>query len=100
MEYVKDIRLDDSNDVIIDNGDFELTFSDQIHIEHIIRSNKGYWLETPLLGVGIIDELNSSNSRQRLKQDIRRQLVLDNFNVKEVSITGSMEIDIDAERKI
>ncbi len=100
MENVKDIRLDENGDLKIDSGDFELTESDTRHIENILRSHKGHWFEFPLLGVGILDELNNSNSRQELKQNIRRQLVFDNYTVKEIKLTDDLEIDIDANRRI
>jgi hypothetical protein len=100
MAEVKDIRLDEKGDIAIIRGDFAIEPSDQTHIEHILISNKGYFFEHPLLGVGIIDELNGSKSKQELKQTIRRQLVFDNFSVKKVSISQSNEIDINAVRKI
>ena len=100
MTEAKDIRTDSDGDIAIIAGDFDIEGSDQIHIEHILRSNKGYFFEHPLLGVGIINELNGSKSKQELKQNIRRQLVLDNFSVKKVTISKSNEIDINAVRKI
>ena len=100
MDKARDIRLDEYGDVKIDTGDFDIVDSDQTHIEHILLSNQGYWFEHLLLGVGIIDEIKSSNSRQELKQNIRRQLVFDNFAVREVLINGDMTVDIDALRKI
>lgn len=99
MEAI-DIRLDEDEDIKIDSGDFDLTESDTRHIEHILKSHKGHWFEYPLLGVGILDELYSSNSRQELKQNIRRQLVFDNYTVKEIIISNDIEVSIDAERKI
>ena len=96
----KDIKLDENGDAAIVRGDFSMVDSDQIHIEHILLSNKGYWFENPLLGVGIIDEQNGSRTRQELKQNIRRQLVFDNFAVKKIDISQDNEIDINAVRKI
>lgn len=96
----KDIKLDENGDAAIIRGDFATTESDQVHIEHILLSNKGYWFENPLLGVGIIDEQNGSRTRQELKQNIRRQLTLDNFSVKKIEITQENEININAVRKI
>lgn len=100
MIKVTDIRLDDSGDVSIKNGDFETHISDPTHIEHILLSNKGYWFENPLLGVGIIDEIKGNTSAQELKQNIRRNLVLDEFSVKGISISSDSEINIDAIRRI
>lgn len=96
---VKDFKLDQNGDLDTTGGDFLLNESDQVHIEHILKSNKGYWLETPLLGVGLINELNGSKTRQELKQNIRRQLVLDNYTVKEVTISDEFKIGIDAIRR-
>ncbi len=95
-----DFKLDDFGDLEINKGDFPVNDSDQIHIEHILKSNKGYWFENPLLGVGIVNEIKSSTTRQRLKQDIRRNLVLDNYSVKEISISNDFEININALRKL
>lgn len=97
---VKDFDLDQDGDLNIKNGDFALAESDQVHIEHILKSNKGFFFETPLLGVGIIQELNGSKTRQELKQTIRRQLVLDNYSVKEISISEDFKIGINAVRRI
>lgn len=96
---VLDIEIGQDNDLVIRNGDFSLKESDQLHIEHILKSNKGYWFENPLLGVGLINELNGSKSSQELKQTIRRQLVLDNYSVKSVSISQDFKIEINAIRK-
>lgn len=96
----KDIRLTDDGDLAVIKGDFSVTDSDQLHIEHILKSNRGYWFEHPLLGVGIIDEQKGARTRQSLKQTIRRQLVLDNFAVKKVAISQDNIIDINAVRKI
>jgi hypothetical protein len=97
---VKDFKLDQDGDLEIKGGDFQLVESDQVHIEHILKSNKGYYFETPLLGVGIINEVNGPKTRQELKQTIRRQLVLDNYSVKEVNINEDFKIGIDATRRI
>lgn len=96
----KDIRLDENGDALIVGGDFAVIESDQTHIQHILESNKGYWFDNPLLGVGLINELNGSKSTQELKQDIRRQLIFDNFNVKKITISNAGVIDINAVRKI
>ncbi len=96
---VTDVRLDEDGDVLISSGDFRVTESDPIHIEHILISNKGYWFENPLVGVGIIDEIKGSTPKQKLKQTIRRQLVLDNYSVKNVSISEDSKIDINTIRR-
>lgn len=96
----KDFKLNAEGDLEITRGDFPVIESDQVHINHILISNKGYWFDNPLLGVGIIDEINGATPRQALKQNIRRQLVLDNYNVQNIAISSDYEIDINAVRKI
>ena len=91
----KDISFDD--DIVISNGDFLLFDSEEVHIENILKANRGYFFETPLIGYGIIKEINGSKSIQEQKQDIRRQLTLDNYNVQLVKIEGS-NISINAKR--
>lgn len=97
--FAKDFRLNEDGDLDITRGDFPVVESDQVHIEHILISNKGYFFESPLLGVGIINEINGSTSRQLLKQQIRRQLVFDNYAVKRVEISENYELDINAIRQ-
>jgi hypothetical protein len=97
---VKDLNLTDLGDLEIIGGDFNLKESDQTHIEHLLISNKGNWFESPLIGVGLIDELKGSKTNQELKQDIRRQLTLDNFSVKRVDFSENGEININANRKL
>lgn len=96
----KDFKLDDDGDLKVSKGDFLLHESDQVHIEHILLSNKGFWFENPFLGVGIIDEIHGATPRQVLKQNIRRQLVFDNFTVQSVGISDEYAIDINAVRRI
>ena len=100
MKRLKDFKLNDEGDIEIRKGDFFLQESDEVHIEHIIKSNKGYFFEFPLLGVGIIEQIKSSTPRQELKQNIRRQLIYDNFSVKKITLSNDYEIDINAVRKI
>jgi hypothetical protein len=91
----KDIKFE--NDIVIVNGDFSLFDSDEVHIENILKANRGYFFETPLIGLGIVNEINGSKSIQELKQNIRRQLMLDNFSVQLVQISDG-KIDINAKR--
>lgn len=95
----KDIKLDINGDLDFDH-DFKVTESDDVHIEHIIESNQGYWFEHLLLGVGIVNEINGSTPAQQLKQNIRRNLVLDNYSVKIVEVLPDAVINVDAKRNM
>ena len=96
----KDIKLNPDGDLEIARGDFPIDESDQVHINHILLSNKGYWFQNPLLGVGIIDEINGATPKQALRQSIRRQLIYDDYTVQNVDISDDYIIDINAVRKI
>jgi hypothetical protein len=95
MDPVKDIKF--IEDLVILNGDFQLFESDETHIENILKANKGFFFETPLIGLGIVNELKGSKNVQELKQDVRRQLIMDNFNVQLIQISEG-SIDIKAKR--
>lgn len=85
----KDIALNDSVDLFIDNGDFVVVESDQVHIEHIILAEKGNWREWPVLGVGIMRYLNERGrvqNRVGLQRKIRVQLEYDNLNVTQLHL--------------
>jgi hypothetical protein len=92
-----DILFDD-NDVIVKDGDFFISDSDQQHIKHILIADKGQFRQWPLIGVGIRRQSNGSTNKQDLKQLIRVQLRSDNFTVKKLEISGTMDITIDAKR--
>ncbi len=94
---VKDIRLNDEQDLDINGGDFSLMESDDRHIEDIFSANTGYFFETPLIGLNLIQKLKGSSLGQGFKQAVRRQLVLDNFSVERLTINEG-KININAKR--
>jgi hypothetical protein len=72
----KDILLNN----IFKNGDFNVDFSDEQHIEHVIVSEKGHFKHHPLLGVGIMHYAHAPMSPQiaaELNREIRLQLEVD-----------------------
>lgn len=96
----KDIILDETtNDLIIENGDFRIGESDQQHIQTILHAQAGQFYETPLIGVGILDHLNSGITAARIKNIITKHLTSDNYEVKNVSVADDFTIEIDAVRK-
>lgn len=91
-----------TDDMVIDQGDFKVIESDQQHIDHIIRAEKGNFYEHPDLGVGAINLLNSSETRQRINQIITDNLVKDDYVVKDIIIERSEDetvIQVDATRR-
>ena len=50
---VKDIKLDDDFDLVIENGDFKVSSSDMQHLQLICITDLGHWKQFPLMGSGI-----------------------------------------------
>jgi len=98
---IKDITLDDTYDLVIENGDFKISDSDMQHIELICITDLGHWKQYPLLGVGIENYIASSGQTEALKRSINIQLASDGYNVKRVDVYGineSFTYSIDATR--
>ncbi len=98
-DAVKDI-LFENDDLVIIGGDLKVNKSDQMHIEHIIRADKGHFRQHPLVGVGALRNQNASLNPAQLKQDIRIQLIGDNYAVKEIIITEDFKVSVNATRKL
>ena len=45
---VKDIKLDDDFDLVIENGDFKVSSSDMQHIQLICITDLGHWKQFPI----------------------------------------------------
>lgn len=97
-----DIKLTDTNDLYItDDGDFKIADSDACHIEQILISEPGHWRASPLTGIGILKSLNAPTTtvtNQALKQRIKLQLELDDYQVNSIDLTNPLDINIDANR--
>ena len=95
-----DLLLNSDDEMIIKNGDFLIGVSDEQHIDHIVRFNKGDVLDSPLTGVGIEGYINgalSSKGKDEFKREIRLQLEADGAKrvriefLEELNIEGSYE---------
>lgn len=98
---IKDIIIDDNFDLIIENGDFKVSESDQQHIQLICITAIGSFKNAPLMGVGIEQYISSSGQSESLKRAISVQLAADGYKVNEILTKGfneSFEYSIDAIR--
>ncbi|MEO6901543.1 MAG: oxidase [Bacteroidia bacterium] len=86
---VKDIILDDDNDLEIQNGDFVISLSDQQHVVLILNTTVGEWKLSPLTGVGIQKYISSSGQQQTLKRSIEVQLQADGYEKPDVILKGN-----------
>ena len=92
---MQDFLLDDSGDLLIQNGDFVVGNSDNQNAEDIISSFAGEWKEFPFVGVGLIQYLKSQDG-QKAVSIIKTQLQADGFDVKSVQVkqqVDSMVVD-------
>lgn len=85
------------DDLEIENGDFRIDEASQQNLTHILLSQKGSFKEYPILGVGLTRYLNSpdSTARLRLENEIDKQLIYDNFNVRTLDVNDLKNIKID-----
>jgi hypothetical protein len=98
LHYMNDIRLDTGGDLDFKNGDMVIDDATLRHQEHIIIANKGEFKESPEIGVGIVEALNSESPGQVLTS-IKRNFEYDGMYVKTLRFTSEGNIDADAEYK-
>ena len=93
---MKDIKLDETGDLEIQNGDFVIGESTLQHQEHIIIANQGEYKEHPEVGVGIVAALLTEEPNQTLTR-IKRQLEYDGMKVAQLRLNEDQSIDVDAQ---
>lgn len=89
------------DDIEIKNGDLVVGDSDGQNIEFIITAKPGQFYQFPTLGVGIVDEIKGSISKQALKLKIKNNLESDNYRVNRIDVSGGIDdliTSIDADR--
>lgn len=91
---MEDFIIEDTGDLAISKGDFEIGQTDKQHQKHILLANKGEYKEYPELGVGIVQMLNDDNytgilieAKNNLEYD---GMEIDNIAYKE---NGKLVID-------
>ncbi len=95
---MKDIQLDFKGDLDFKQGDFFIDEATLRHQEHIIIANKGEFKESPEVGVGIVEALNSETPKEVLSE-IKRNFMYDGMEVKTLGLTSEGKIEVDAEYK-
>ena len=84
-----DILIND--DIEIKDGDLVVGFSDGQNIEFIISAKPGQFYQFPTLGVGILDQINSSISKQALRIIIKNNLEADNYRINRIDVSGTVD---------
>ena len=88
----KDIMLDDSNELIVKNGDFSIDSSDNQHVGIIFQAVKGEIRPNPSIGFG---------AKRYLKKIFKKSVFLRNLKV-ELEKDGYVdpEINFDFEKQL
>ena len=79
------------DDIEIKNGDLVVADSNAQNVEFIITAKPGQFYQFPTLGVGIVDELNGSISKQALRLKIKNNLEADNRRVNKIEVKGTID---------
>lgn len=80
---MKDILLDEDNDLVIQNGDFKIGISDEQHKKLLLISDKGTFKQYPDVGVGIFGYLQDESTAD-LFREIRLQFTSDGMKVNSI----------------
>lgn len=93
-----DILLNDENEPILINGDFQIGDSNQQEIKNILIAFKGEFKSTPLLGAELQRMLKARNSRQSITREVSEQLRFDGFQNIDLKIEDFENFTINAQR--
>ena len=80
---MRDLRVDESGALQLQEGDFKLGKSTKQHQRHLLVSEKGAHKEVLELGVGLHSMLND-DSQQEILLEVRRQFERDGMKVEEL----------------
>lgn len=95
---MKDLLLNEDNDLSIVNGDFQIGESQQQEIESILISFKSEFKNTPLLGAEISRMLKARSTQQGITREVNEQLQYDGFRNIDFRIEDAENFTINAER--
>ncbi len=92
---MKDIILDENNDLTFENGDLQIGDSESQHIKQLALLNKGDLKEYPLTGLGIRKYLKKTTlSHRQIIRDYKVELGADGFTNIEVSFNADGELEV------
>lgn len=94
MSAVRDIGLNENDDLDFQNGDFTVIKSDYQHAEDILMSHLGHFKNLPTIGVNLPSETLSTSNNQRLRRLIKLHFTSDRYQVGEVVIKQDLNTKI------
>jgi len=81
---MKDIKLDENDDIAFLSGDFQLNESTLQEVGIILRLTQGNLKEFPTLGANLFQLINSQVSQNEIKQRVMIHLEIDNKKYDEI----------------
>ncbi|OPB87804.1 hypothetical protein [Elizabethkingia occulta] len=87
----KDIKLDESGELVIINGDFVIDESDQQHVKDIVIACPGEFKQYPLLGFGAVLQLKKNQNDLAFKRDLKIQLEYDGYPDPDIDLSRGYE---------
>ena len=91
---MKDILIDDGNDLRLSEGDFEVGYSDNQQQKAILTTEKGEWKEHPEVGVGIAQML-ADDLYTEMIIEIKKQLEYYCMQIRDVALQENGKLFID-----
>jgi len=82
---MKDLLLDQNNDLMITNGDLTIGDSDKQHQKLILSSYKGEWKANPELGAAVQDMLSDDNFSKYIIE-AKKQLEYDGMRIDDIRL--------------
>lgn len=82
----KDIKINDENELIIENGDFVIDESDNQNVHLIIEAEKGEIRSSPELGFGIIKKLKKTGRSIDFLREMKIELGKDGYNKVDITV--------------
>ena len=90
-----DLKMSNTNDLVVENNDFSIGASDGQHQRLILATNRGHWLQSPNVGAAIVQYLKGAFDGTA-RRDVRLQFEADGYKVKTLDyngLTGIFKID-------
>lgn len=94
----QDLSLNENDDLIIANGDLVVKTSDEQHVNHLLKANKGYYKEFPTTGCGLIAFIKKQNADKLIEHEISTQLNADGYLTNNLSIDNNELLNIEFDK--
>lgn len=91
---MRDILVDDQNNLRLSEGDFEVGYSDNQQQKAILITEKGEWKEHPEVGIGIAKML-ADDLYTEVLIEIKKQLEYDGMQINDVALQEGGKLLID-----